>query len=550
MAGAHLVDGVDGANSVGVQAHGSAALSGVTVKNIRVTDWAHGDLLLGCPRQNRGRDRVLEHQAGIMLYAGGDGTVITGCTAENNGVGGLSVSYAPGVEISLLHGTEQRQRRHLSLRVQRRPGHRCDVQRQHHERHRPRRDQHRPDNAAFSSRVPGDGQRESRHLHEPRRGQHGGQQPDREHQEHALRRDEIGANTWNTAEDGRHEHRRRRVPRRQLVVRVLERLPPTRIGTGSPTRLYAIGAGNTDSLPLVSHSAERLHNPAGMVITVPGTVLARPRISRTTAHPIVVEIRCSNVVIDGNGHRISGSGQERMVRDLCQHPAGAVTGLTIRDLTSRTATTASTCPTPIRSWIERCRIDRHPVERDGPDPLTRGATATRHRKQDPCRIVRGARHHGDHHQLVVAEHHHQQRVQQPGQRLHRRHASDRTPGTAPGQPARTSSAARTSAATTGPNRTAPGWSQQAADTNNDGIGDSPYALATGNTRCLPLVKPRPVARLHRDCRRSGPRRSRSSSRTPRPGRRPRGRGPLATARPRACGTRATPTPPSAPTPSR
>ena len=97
--GGHTLDGLDFADSTGILVHGSAALSGVTIRNLRVTDWGQGVHFWNARGRIESVTASSNIGSGILLYSGGDATVVTGCTVESNGAGGLSASFAPGIEI-------------------------------------------------------------------------------------------------------------------------------------------------------------------------------------------------------------------------------------------------------------------------------------------------------------------------------------------------------------------------------------------------------------------------------------------------------------------
>ena len=119
---------------------------------------------------------------------------------------------------------------------------------------------------------------------------------------------------------------------------------------GLADRAYAISAGHSDALPLVSPSNDFTIRP-GMVITAPGTYTLNEDIllPETSEHTIVVEIRCSNVVIEGNGHRISTGGLEHGAGSTSITPTARPRGSPSATSPSRTATTASTWSTPMRA---------------------------------------------------------------------------------------------------------------------------------------------------------------------------------------------------------
>ena len=81
----HTIDGVDAGGSFGIQVNnGNTPLTGVTVKNVRLTDWYYG---LYYKYANGGRIEAVRAQsnqnAGICLAYAND-NVLTGCTATGN----------------------------------------------------------------------------------------------------------------------------------------------------------------------------------------------------------------------------------------------------------------------------------------------------------------------------------------------------------------------------------------------------------------------------------------------------------------------------------
>jgi parallel beta-helix repeat protein len=89
----HTIDGVDAGGSFGIQANsGSTPLTGVTVKNVRLTDWYYG---LYYKYVDGGRIESVRAEsnqnAGICL-AFADENVLTGCTATGNEQG-ILVSF-------------------------------------------------------------------------------------------------------------------------------------------------------------------------------------------------------------------------------------------------------------------------------------------------------------------------------------------------------------------------------------------------------------------------------------------------------------------------
>ena len=85
----HLIDGIDAENSAGIFVHGpSAAVSGVTIKNVRMTDWYYGVYLYEVGG-SRIESSTLSSNVftGAVVYKNAVGNTITGCTVTGNGYG-------------------------------------------------------------------------------------------------------------------------------------------------------------------------------------------------------------------------------------------------------------------------------------------------------------------------------------------------------------------------------------------------------------------------------------------------------------------------------
>ncbi len=483
----HLLDGVDGANSVGVQVRGSAALSGVTVKNLRVTDWWKGVSFSNARGRIEGVTAASNTGPGIILYSGGDGTVITGCTAEKNGLGGFSISYSPNVQLSsctarenvndgfyifasngarITGGTSSKNTMSgIALsgssagRISGALVSGCQVTGN--------------DNAgiymsrAQANTVVNNRFENSRNV--------------------LLEGAEIGANTWNTP----------KTAGTNIVGGAFlggnwwsgfSETVADADGDGLADRTYAIGTGNSDALPLVTK--DFLVRP-GMVITVPGTYTLDRDIDGS-GQPKVIEIRCSNVVINGNGHRISGGGQFEYCGIYVNNPAGAVTGLTIRDLVVSNCYNGIYLVNTDASRIEGCRVTDTPsngmglVLAQGSD----GNTITGNRVLAGSSAGPGTKG-----VMIAASSQNTITNNEFDNPVNVLFSAPAGPNTWSG--AMTAGQNIVGGPSLGGNYWAEpdgtGWSQQVADANNDGIGDSPCALATGNTDTLPLVRPRPRA---------------------------------------------------------
>ncbi len=85
----HLIDGVDAENSAGIFVHGpSAAVSGVTIKNVRMQDWYYG-IYLYETGNSRIESSTLSSNVftGAVVYKNAVGNTITGSTVTGNGYG-------------------------------------------------------------------------------------------------------------------------------------------------------------------------------------------------------------------------------------------------------------------------------------------------------------------------------------------------------------------------------------------------------------------------------------------------------------------------------
>jgi parallel beta-helix repeat protein len=487
--GGHIVDGLDGANSAGVQVHGAAALSGVTVKNLRVSDWAQGVYFWNARGRIEGVIASSNTGVGILLYSGADGTVVTGCTAKSNSVGGLSVSFSPGVEISSstfenngddgvyvfasdgarITGVTSTGNTLSGIALL---GSGSD----------------RLSGAVVSGcRVASNGKagiymfRAEANTVTNNRFENA--------RNVFLEGSEIGSNTWNAPKTAGTNI----VGGPHLGGNWWSGFSETAAdanGDGLADLAYAISAGNSDALPLVPAQDSFAIRP-GMVITVPGTYTLGADIL-DTEHRVIVEIRCSNVVIEGNGHRISGNGAEYWCGIFVNNPSGAATGITIRDLTVANCYYGLYLVNTDASRIEHCRIADAPLNgmrlilSQGSDGNTitgnrilAGPTAgsgtigiamssssqntlTNNEVSAPLTVVFGG----------TFGPNTWNGAKTPGVNIM---GGPYLGGNYWGRPDGT------------------GWSQQAPDTDHDGIGDGSCALAAGNTDSVPLVKPRPSA---------------------------------------------------------
>ncbi|MEN6341340.1 MAG: NosD domain-containing protein, partial [Methanospirillum sp.] len=85
----HLIDGVDAESSAGIYVHGpSSAISGVTIKNVRMQDWYYGVYLHGTGNSRiEGSTLSSNGFAGAVVYENAVGATITGCTVTGNTYG-------------------------------------------------------------------------------------------------------------------------------------------------------------------------------------------------------------------------------------------------------------------------------------------------------------------------------------------------------------------------------------------------------------------------------------------------------------------------------
>ncbi|MEN6518632.1 MAG: NosD domain-containing protein [Methanospirillum sp.] len=479
----HTLDGTNAANSVGVQAHGSAAVSGVTVKNIRLTGWSKGIYFWNARGSIESVTASSNTGAGIMLYSGGDGTIITGCTAENNGVGGLSISYAPGVDISsctvrnngddgiyiyasndaritgvtssentlsgiaLLGASSARINGVLVSGCQVTGNGKAGIYMSRAEA-----------NTVVNNRIENTVNT-------------------------MLEGTEIGANTWNTAKTAGTNI----VGGPYLGGNWWSGFSESATDAnrdGIADLPYTISSGNSDALPLAPPPPTGSEIYAGMVITAPGTYSLNTDIYDSD-HTVVVEVRCSNVVIDGKGHRISGSSTAGWAGIFVSNPAGSATGVTIRDLT------VSNCYYGIyflnvdAGRIERCRIDDTPsngmglILSQGSDSnIVTGNGVFSGYNAGPgtygIAIVSSSQN-----TITNNEFNNPANVAMSGA------------GSNTWNSAKTAGENIMGGPYLGGNYWAEpdgsGWSEQVADANHDGIGDSAHALGTGNADNLPLV---------------------------------------------------------------
>ncbi len=255
-------------------------------------------------------------------------------------------------------------------------------------------------------------------------------------------------------------------------------------GDGFADRAYGIGAGNNDALPLMLPATDYTIRP-GIVITAPGTYTLEEDIYDSD-HSAIVEIRCSNVVIQGNGHQIYGSGTGGWCGVFVNGQSGAITGVNIRDLG------VSNCYYGIYLYnadagrVERCRVDDTPSNGMGlilaqgstgntitgngvfsgydAGPGTKGIvvtsssqnTITNNEFCNPVNVILGG-----------------------------------TVGSNTWNSAKTAGVNIVGGPYIGGNYWAEpdgtGWSELVADSNHDGIGDSSFVIGSGNTDYLPLV---------------------------------------------------------------
>ncbi len=484
----HTLDSGDFADSVGIRVHGSTALSGVTVKNLRVTDWGQGVHYWNARGRIEGVTASSNLGAGVLLYAGGDATVITGCTAESNGAGGLSVSFAPGVEVSSctvrnnvddgiylyessgarITGTTTSGNTLSGIALL----------------------------GSAASRITGavvSGCRVSAN------GKAGIYMISAQTNTVVNNRFEntrnvllegtgIGANTWSTPKTAGANI----VGGPYLGGNWWSGFSETAADAdrdGLADRSYTISTGNSDALPLVSASNDFAIRP-GMVITVPGTYTLGGDI-QDDEHIIVVEIRCSNVVIEGNGHRITGNGQDGRCGIYASNAAGALTGIVVRNLTVSNCYYGIYLVNTDAGRIERCQVDGVPsngmglILAQGSD----GNTITGNR------VLAGSSAGSGTWGIVIASSSQNtitnNEVHSPADVL----LSEAGPNSWSGP--KTAGTNIVGGPYLGGNFWArpdgSGWSEQVADDDHDGIGDSPYVLVDGNSDLLPLVRDRPDA---------------------------------------------------------
>ncbi|HIH03028.1 MAG TPA: PKD domain-containing protein [Methanoregulaceae archaeon] len=479
----HTLDGTDAANSVGVQAHGSAALSGVIVRNLRLTDWSKGIYYWNARGSIESVTASSNTGAGIMLYSGGDGTIITGCTAENNGVGGLSISYAPGVDISsctvrnngddgiyiyasndaritgvtssgntlsgiaLLGASSARINGVLVSGCQVTGNGKAGIYMSRAEA-----------NTVVNNRIENTVNT-------------------------MLEGTEIGANTWNTAKTAGTNI----VGGPYLGGNWWSGFSESATDAnrdGIADLLYTISSGNSDALPLAPPPPTGSEIYAGMVITAPGTYSLNTDIYDSD-HTVVVEVRCSNVVIDGKGHRISGSSTAGWAGIFVSNPAGSATGVTIRDLTVSNCYYGIYFLNADAGRIERCRIADTPSNGMGLI-LSQGSDSN---------IVTG---NGVFSGYNAGPGTYGIAIVSSSQNTITNNEFNNPANVAlSGAGSNTWNSAKTAGENImggpylGGNYWAEpdgtGWSEQVADANHDGIGDSSYAVGSGNADSLPLV---------------------------------------------------------------
>ena len=481
--GGHILDGTDATYSVGVQVHGSAVLTGVTVKNIRLTDWDKGIYFWNARGRIEGVTASSNTNTGIMLYSGGDGTSITGCTAENNGVGGFSISYAPGVDVSsctarnnandgfYVYGSNSARINGVTssgntmsgialigsstARISGALVSGCQITAN-------------GKTGIYMSRAEANTVVNNRFENTVNTMFEG---------------PEVGANTWNTAKTAGTNI----VGGAYLGGNWWSGFSETASdgnGDGFADQAYGIGAGNNDALPLVLPATDHTIRP-GMVITAPGTYTLEGDLY-DSEHAVIVEIRCSNVVIQGNGHQIYGSGTGGWCGVFVNGQSGAITGVTIRDLGLNNCYYGIYLYNADASRVERCRVDNTPSNGMGlilaqgstgntvtgngvfsgydAGPGTQGIvitsssqnTITNNEFCNPVNVVLGG-----------------------------------TVGSNTWNSAKIAGVNIVGGPNLGGNYWAKpdgtGWSEQVADSNHDGIGDSSFVISSGNTDYLPLV---------------------------------------------------------------
>ncbi|MEN6517379.1 MAG: NosD domain-containing protein [Methanospirillum sp.] len=486
--GGHTLDGADSAGSVGIRVHGGTGLSGVTVKNIRVTDWGQGVHFWNAHGRIEGVTTSSNTGSGILIYAGGDATVITGCTAESNGAGGISISGAPRVEIesctvrnnvddgiylsesnsSRITGTTVSGNTLSGIALLGGAG--------------------RITGAVVSGCGVSSNGKAGIYMS---RAQSNTVVNNRfENMKNVLiEGTEIGPNTWSMP----------KTAGTNIVGGAwiggnwwsgFSETAADKDRDGLADRAYAIGTGNSDALPLVSPAATDFTVRPGMVITVPGTYTLDEDLL-DAEHMIVVEIRCSNVVIEGNGHRVSGGGQEGRCGIYAANATVALTGVVIRDLTVSNCFYGIYLVNADAGRIERCRIDDTPSNGMGLI-LARGSDGN---TVTGNRVLAGPSAGPGTWGIVLASSSQNTITDNEFNNPVNAVLNGAGPNTWSGP--KTAGTNIIGSAFIGGNYWAEpdgtGWSEQVADADHDGIGDSPYVLAAGNTDLLPLVGDRPDA---------------------------------------------------------
>jgi parallel beta-helix repeat protein len=486
----HTLDGMDAANSVGIQAHGSAALTGVTVRNIRVTDWSRGVSFWNARGRIDGVTASSNAGAGILLYTGGDGTIITRCTAENNGVGGLSISYAPAVEIS---SCTARNNGDDGIYVYASNGARITGVTSSGNTLSgialAGSSSGRISGVVVSGcQVTGNGKTG---IYMSRAESNTVVNNRIENSVNTiLEGTEVGANTWNTAKTAGTNI----VGGPYLGGNWWSGFSQTATDAnrnGLADSPYSINSGNSDALPLAPPPTSGSIVYPGIVITAPGTYSLTSDIADTT-HTVIVEVRCSNVVIEGNGHRITGGGQDGWCGVFVNNPAAAVTGVTIRNLAVANCHYGIYLLNADASHIEWCTVTDTPSNGMGLI-LTGGSdgnTVYGNRVRAASTAGTGA-------MGIVVVSSSQNTITNNEFTNPINWILTGTFGANTWNSARTAGQNIVAGPYFGGNYWAEpdgtGWSQTVADANADGIGDSPYSLATGNIDTLPLVGARPVA---------------------------------------------------------
>ncbi len=84
----HTIDGVKAEGSAGIYVHGSSAVSGVTIKNVRMQDWYYG-IYLHETQNSRVESSTLSNNVftGAVIYRNAVGNTVTGSTITGNQYG-------------------------------------------------------------------------------------------------------------------------------------------------------------------------------------------------------------------------------------------------------------------------------------------------------------------------------------------------------------------------------------------------------------------------------------------------------------------------------